>query len=339
MKLIEDIRDAWQLDQEPKRELLAIEKITIGYAALTLFLIFIFWGNMLHPAQLLVERMMILLGIGALYVLHRRFPSEGTRFLRNLFPLTLLSYWYPDTYEFCQLFPNVDYLFACQPSIEFSRLLHGKFWSELFYMGYFSYFPMIVITIFVSLLRSRRLFEKTAFIVMASFFLYYIIFLFLPVAGPQFYFPAAGVSNILNGHYPMLDDYFRTHAELVPHGGFDGFFRSLVDLMHMGERPTAAFPSSHVGAGIIIMILLFRHNRKIFISFIPFFVLLCCSTVYIQAHYLVDVLGGFATAAVFYPFTHWLYGVLHTKDYHRHSKHGHNGSHSSHHSHHSHHSH
>lgn len=330
MKLKTQLTDAWMPDEQGKKQLLAIEKVTIAYTLFTLLFVFIHWGDMTSPARLLVERLLILMGVAAFYFLHQWKPSEGTRFLRNLFPITLLTYWYPDTFEFCQLFPNMDYLFAdadralfgCQPAIEFSRALSSKFWSELFYLGYFSYFPMILVTLFVPLFHSRRLFEKTAFIVMASFFLYYAIYLFLPVAGPQFYFPVVGTSEILSGHYPMLGDYFRTHAELGPTVGPDGFFKSLVEMAHNGgERPTAAFPSSHVGISTILMVLLYRHNRSIFFAFIPFFVLLCCSTVYIQAHYLIDVFGGFASAALFYPFTRWLYTQLHTKDRRRHARH------------------
>lgn len=44
-------------------------------------------------------------------VLHLR-PNKYILLLRYIFPLSLLGYWYPDTYEFCQLFPNLDYLFA-----------------------------------------------------------------------------------------------------------------------------------------------------------------------------------------------------------------------------------
>lgn len=330
MNLKNELYDAWKLDEQAKRQLLPIEQVTIAYTLLTLVLILIFWGDMFHPGTLLLQRILILSGIGAFYLLHRRLPSEGTRFLRNLFPLTLLGFWYPDTFEFCQLFSNKDFLFAdadnalfdCQPSLEFPHMLDSKAWSELFHMGYFSYYPMIAVTIVAPLFRSRRLFEKTAFIVMASFFLYYGIYLFLPVAGPQFYFQAVGADQVAAGHFPMLGDYFRTHTELINTGGHEGFFRSLVEFTQEGgERPTAAFPSSHVGISTILMVLLYRHNRRIFYTFIPFFVLLCCSTVYIQAHYLVDVFGGFASAALFYPFTRWLYSQLHVKSYHNH---GHN---------------
>ena len=86
------------------------------------------------------------------------------------------------------------------------------------------------------------------------------------------------------------------------------------DLVNMaqraGERPTAAFPSSHVGVAIVMMILAFRGSKKLFFGLLPFFMLLCCATVYIKAHYLVDAIAGVVTGLLFYWFTAWLYKKL-----------------------------
>ncbi len=48
--------------------------------------------------------------------------------------------------------------------------------------------------------------------------------------------------------------------------------------------------------------LLVRHarNYKLLSVMTPFYLLLCCATVYIQAHYLVDALAGLVTATAFY---------------------------------------
>ena len=68
-----------------------------------------------------------------------------------------------------------------------------------------------------------------------------------------------------------------------------------------GERPTAAFPSSHVGMSTILMMLALRSRcLTLTAALTPFYVLLCCATVYIQAHYLIDALAGFASAFVVY---------------------------------------
>ena len=41
-------------------------------------------------------------------------------------------------------------------------------------------------------------------------------------------------------------------------------------------------------------------SRRLFFSLLPLFVLLCFGTVYIYAHYVVDVLGGLLSGVVVY---------------------------------------
>lgn len=41
-------------------------------------------------------------------------------------------------------------------------------------------------------------------------------------------------------------------------------------------------------------------NRKLLCALAPFYFLLCCATVYIQAHYLVDALAGVVSALLVY---------------------------------------
>lgn len=298
------------------RHLLSVELATLCYTLFTLLLILLLWQRMSNPLALVEGRALVLGGMGLLWWFYHLRPNPYLLFLRYLFPLSLLGYWYPDTYEFCQLFPNLDHLFAaadlalfgCQPSITFSQLLPQKVWSELFHMGYFAYYPLIVVTVLAPIFTNRKQFSRTAFVVMASFFMYYLIYLFLPVAGPQYYFHAVGFEVIQSGHFPQLGDYFRYHTELAISPGPDGFFRELVErTQQSGERPTAAFPSSHVGMSTVLMFLLWNNRRWLFAVALPFYFFLCCATVYIQAHYLIDVFGGFVTAIIFYNFTNWLY--------------------------------
>ena len=296
--------------------LLAVEWITLIYTLFTTLLILLFWMRIKNPIALIEGRAMVLGGMAVMAYLHHLRPNKYLLFLRYLFPLSLLGYWYPDTYEFCQLFPNLDYVFAAadyslcgwQPSITFAQWLPQKLWSELFHMGYFSYYPLIALTILAPLFFNRSQFSRTTFVVLASFFLYYLIYLFLPVAGPQYYFHAVGFEVIQSGHFPHLADYFRYHTELAPSPGPEGFFRELVErTQQSGERPTAAFPSSHVGMSTVLLMLLWRIKRSLFWGAFPFYFFLCCATVYIQAHYLVVVFGGLVTAVLLYALTNVAY--------------------------------
>lgn len=298
------------------RGLFAIEAATWCYTLFTSLIILLLWPRMENASQLLQGRLYVAVGLVATVLIYQWLPCAATRFLRKLYPLTLLSYWYPDTYEFCRLFDNLDHVFAAadfrlfglQPSLAFSEWLPRKVWSELFHLGYFSYYPMIALTILAPLATCRERFDRTAFIVLTAFFLYYLIYLFLPVTGPQYYFCAIGTDAASRGDFARLGTYFATHTDMLPSPGPEGFFHDLIEATQAsGERPTAAFPSSHVGISTLLMMLLWQGNRRLVPWVLPFYVLLCCSTVYIEAHYLVDVIGGWISAIAFYYLCGWIY--------------------------------
>ncbi len=285
-----------------KRGLLAIEKLCIGYALLTALLVLVLWARLDHPAGMLLDRLQILLATGALWALYRVYPCRLMRFVRITVQMVLLNYWYPETYEFNRVFENLDYLFASweqqffggQPSVWFSQALPGAFFSEAFNLGYFSYYPMILLLMLFYFFCRYPRYEEASFVVMCSFFVYYLIYIFVPVAGPQFYFQAIGMDNVAAGHFPALGTYFSSHTDMLPAPGYsDGlFYKLVIGAQDMGERPTAAFPSSHIGVSLILLILAFRTSRRLGLFLLPFCILLCCATVYIQAHYLVDAIAG-----------------------------------------------
>lgn len=290
--------------------LLGIEWATLAYTFVTSVLAALLWERLSAPAALIESRLFVVLALSLVYWVYRLRPTDATLFVRQLFPLTLLGFWYPDTYEYCQVFPNLDHVFAeadqwlfgYQPALAFSQALPSKWWSEIFHLGYFSYYPLISVTVLAPLFTDRHRFGKAAFIVLTGFLLYYLIYLFLPVTGPQYYFQAIGPEAAESGHFAAVGDYFRYHAELRPSPAPDGFFQRLVETTQAsGERPTAAFPSSHVGMSTILMLLLWHNNRRIFICAAPFYVALCCATVYIEAHYFIDVVGGLLSAILIYP--------------------------------------
>ena len=143
----------------------------------------------------------------------------------------------------------------------------------------------------------------TAFVMLTSFFAYYVVFVLLPVTGPQFYYLAVGTEKIAVGIFPNLGDWFLTHAERMAAPGWsDGFFYHLLDLTHdAGERPTAAFPSSHVGVTTVVMLLALRtRSKSLIFTILPFYLLMCLSTVYIYAHYVIDAIAGFLTGILLY---------------------------------------
>ncbi len=305
----------------PERErvhgYLALEKLVLIYAALTTVLLVVLWGRMEQPGELLEGRIQVLGGMCILRWLYSFYPSRLTLCLRVTTQLALLSYWYPDTYEFNRLFPNLDHVFATweqqlfggQPAMWFGELCPSAWFSEAFNLGYFAYYPMIALVIFFYFLRRYSRYLEASFVVLCSFFLYYLFYIFVPVAGPQFYFPAIGAEAVAGGVFPSVGDYFSYHTDIMPApGDTDGLFYGLVrGAQDAGERPTAAFPSSHIGISTILLILAFRTSRRLGWVLMPFFVLLCCATVYIRAHYAIDAVAGLASAPLVYLLSREIY--------------------------------
>lgn len=267
------------------------ELITLTYILITTLIIAFTWGRLESPFFLLSVRILVAGGILILAAANRWYPdSKAFWFVRNMLWLALIVYWYPETYylgkgimptSLDHLFVDADqWLFGCQPFLEFSKAFPQLWLNELMNFGYFSYFFMILGTSLFFYFRRREISQKAIFIVLCSFFMYYLIFIFLPVMGPQFYFPAPENS--------------------IPDAGL--FRYLLINFQSVGENPTGAFPSSHVGICVINLILLYKYARKGFYMLLPIAIVLVCSTIYIKAHYLIDVIAGFISA----PLIYWL---------------------------------
>ena len=307
----------WFKRVESSKGLFAVERISLIYNAITTILIVLLYSRMDHPGMMLLERAGIVAITFGLIYLYQKYPCRLSAFVRMVVQMSFLAYWYPDTFEFNRLFPNLDCFFAsaeqwifnCQPSVEFSKLCPDIWFSEPFNMGYFAYYPLIAIVAIYYFVFKFEWFEKASFVIVTSFFLYYLIYIFVPVAGPQFYFPAIGMDNVEACNFLSIGDYFNHNAILLPGPNFEqGLFFELVEAsQEVGERPTAAFPSSHVGISTILMIMAWRVNKKLCYGLIPFYALLCCATVYIQAHYLIDVFAGWMSAVAIYILSTWMY--------------------------------
>ncbi len=305
------MKDYFKIEKKPKRGLFIAEWIMLGYLVFTLLMVLITYTKVANPDAMIWGRIRIAVMTFAMWGVYRMVPCKLTRFARIVVQMALLGWWYPDTYELNRLLPNLDHVFAtaeqnifgCQPALLFCKKLPWPVVSELMDMGYASYYPMIVLAAVYYFVWKYVEFQKAAFVILASFFAYYIIFDLIPVTGPTFYYKAVGLDNIATGIFPNVGDWFNTHTECLPSPGYtDGLFYQLVeDAKAAGERPTAAFPSSHVGISTVIMLLVWHtRNRRLLLCMVPFYLFLCMATVYIQAHYAVDALAGLVSGILFY---------------------------------------
>lgn len=305
------IADYLKKEKKHTKGLLPLEWIVVAYTLLTTLWIVLAYTRMEQPQQLLLGRISAMLLLGAMVVVYRLYPCRLTMLCRVGVQMAMLAWWYPDTYEMNRVLPNLDHLFAaweeqlfgCQPALLFAQKLPQTVVSELMDMGYAAYYPMMVCVLVFYFLRRYRQFQRCATILIGSFFVYYVVFDFLPVVGPTFYYHAVGVDQIARATFPAMGDYFNTHTACLPSPGYeDGFFYQLVEQAKAaGERPTAAFPSSHVGVSTICMLLAWHSKqRRLVYLLLPFYVFLCMATVYIQAHYAIDALAGLLSGIAIY---------------------------------------
>lgn len=309
------IKELFTLEKKPTKGLLPLEWAILVYLLFTSVLMAVMYTRLHTPGEMFSFRVRVLVLMFAMWGIYRLLPCRLVLLARVVVQMVMLADWYPDTYEFNRCFDNLDHvfcdieqtLFGCQPSIEFSRLLPWGIVSEPLDLGYFSYYPIIVFTALFYFFCRKQDFMKAVYVIMSAFFLFYAVFIFVPVAGPTFYFKAVGLDVIEQGVFPAIGNYFETHHDLqgdcLPSPGWTGgIFWHLVEVAKWaGERPTAAFPSSHVGVTTVCMLLLWRtRNRKVFFSVLPLAVLMFFATFYIQAHYLIDALAGLVVGVAFY---------------------------------------
>ena len=222
------------------------------------------------------------------FLQNTRKEKNVLRFLRYFFPLLLLGYFYHETDYLNNLIFTKDLdtiisklemlIFGMQPSLQFADLWHSSWFAEIMYFGYFSYYLMLAgIPLFFYIRKQFKSSLQTIFIIVTSLLIFYSVFIIFPVAGPQFYF---------------------THQPDLPRGFFFGSLMRFIQ--DSGEAPTAAFPSSHVSICLILLWICYRSQRILFWWLIPAAIVLILSTVYIRAHYAVDVLAAFLVTPVVY---------------------------------------
>ena len=263
---------------------LKIDSLFIGFLLITTILLVFSWNQTENVVELLIIRgIVFILSIGFI-LLNPIIKSSIFNLFRNIYPVLFAGYFYTETVHYNKLFfDNLDplfiqldeWLFGFQPSLEFSNYFSSPWFAELMYFGYFSFYFIILGFVFITYIKRKEFFLESTFKVAFSLLFFYFIFALFPSAGPQFYFDVA--------------------ERAVPNNGF--IFQDMIHAIQAGaEQPTGAFPSSHVGVTIVILLL----SKKIMPLFykicVPITILLILSTVYIKAHYAVDAIAGFLIA-------------------------------------------
>jgi membrane-associated phospholipid phosphatase len=231
-------------------------------------------------------RVAIICLIVILAILNKKFPNKILLLLKNTYPLLFLNYFYAETAFIKNIIFDTDldiyfmridqWLFGCQPAIEFSKFMPQAWFYEGMFMSYFSYYLLTAIVCISIYFEKAAESYRTIFIIIISFYLYYIFYIIFPVVGPQYYFNTSA--------YQPNQPYI---------------FGKIMCFLHTMERATGAFPSSHVGMAVIFSYIFFKHIKKLFFITLPFVIGICFATIYLKEHYVIDVIGGMVSAPLF----------------------------------------
>jgi membrane-associated phospholipid phosphatase len=262
---------------------LALHKVLVAYCLFTVLLSFLPSAKLINGWSFYLPKIIVFLIVGFWPLLNKYFSTTSLNLINVLLGIGFLGFFYNETGQLNQLFfepmdpwliKMEGQLFGFQPSQWFSTRFPGIIMVELMNLGYLSYYFFIIGFVLLALYQKPENYNHLLFLICQSFIIYYLIFIFIPSWGPQFYFSAP--------------------YNHIPEGAF--FQKTIAFIQSTGEAKTGAMPSSHVGMTVIVMILMYQYFRKYFWFLVPFALLLICSTVYIKAHYLIDVIGGLISA-------------------------------------------
>ena len=179
-------------------------------------------------------------------------------------------------------------IFGGQPSQEWAAALPNLWVSEPLHAAYLSYYLISFGPPLLLFLRGRTAeFRFAAFAVMFSFFAHYLFFIFLPVQGPRYLFPAPG-GELANGM----------------------FYQVAHRVLEAGSAQGAAFPSSHVGVSVTQTLVVLRFLRGWTPLVAVLTVGLALGAIYGGFHYAIDAVIGAVLGVIVFAVAQPLYRRL-----------------------------
>ena len=163
-------------------------------------------------------------------------------------------------------------LFGGQLSREWWQAAPSRFWSTVLHAAYLSYYLIISApALYFAWRGDLQAVRRFVLVVIATFVICYLIFIFFPVAGPYYEFrrPPAWFTDNLPA-------------------------RLTYEALASGSSYGAAFPSSHVAAALAATLAAWRASRPLGLVLVVPTLLLTVGVVYCQMHYAVDALAGLA---------------------------------------------
>jgi membrane-associated phospholipid phosphatase len=207
------------------------------------------------------------------------------RTIREIYPLLLL----PGLYSELDILNSVpvavhdplvqqweQLLFGSQISREWWQAAPSRFWSTILHSAYLSYYLIISApALYFAWRGDLPAVRRFVLVVITTFVICYLVFIFFPVAGPYYEFarPAAWFTNNLPA-------------------------RLTYEALAGGSSYGAAFPSSHVAAALAATLAAARSSPRLGLLLSVPTLLLTIGVVYCQMHYGVDAIAGLGIGAL-----------------------------------------
>jgi membrane-associated phospholipid phosphatase len=174
------------------------------------------------------------------------------------------------------------FLFGGQISREWWQSSPSRFWSTVLHAAYLSYYLIISApALYFAWRGDLQAVRRFVLVVIATFVICYLAFIFFPVAGPYYQFPRP-------------DRWFIDNLPA----------RLTYEALATGSSYGAAFPSSHVAAALAATLAAARSSRRLGLLLLVPTMLMAIGVVYCQMHYGVDAVAGIIVGLL----TTWLVG-------------------------------
>jgi hypothetical protein len=214
-----------------------------------------------------------------LFLLTRPGLGPVGRTMREIYPLFLLPALYSEldilNSGSIRVYDDVVQrwelaLFGGQISREWWQAAPSRFWSAVFHTAYLSYYLIVSApALYFAWRGDLPAVRRFVLVVMATFVLCYLVFIFFPVTGPYYQFPRPSTWFI----------------DPLP-------ARLTYEALASGSSYGAAFPSSHVAAAVAATLVVVPVSRILGVCLLIPTLLLTVGIVYCQMHYGVDALAG-----------------------------------------------
>ena len=224
-----------------------------------------------------------------------RFFQPLVRVIRDWFPFFLLSASYYSLYSNVILRVNphtvdgfLSRLDAALLGNQAAFLLEPwiNHWvTDFLNVVYFSHvlvFPGVALYFYLR--REEKAFRRIMMGFLTLQLMALASYVFLPAVGPEKYF-ADQFSRDLQGKI---------------------LTRTVDYIISTGRVSHDCFPSVHVGIPLLVVFYLRGYRPKMLIPAVLYLALMCCATIYLRYHYVVDVLAAF----VYVPVAYWLNDFL-----------------------------